>query len=258
MDAYSSLAAAYGTLTADYDYDRWLSAIEELARDAGLRGNRLLDVACGSGSSFLPLVDRYDVTACDLSAAMLEQARLRTDGRRVRLFQEDMRELPVFGEFDLVLCLDDSLNHLLTPAEVESALRGIRANLAPDGVAVFDLNTLTTMRETFSSDAVAEDEHHLVLWRGRGSAELQPGGRTSAQVDVLAADGWLYSRSTTTLMERHHPIEQVHGLLRACGLAVDRCLGQSTGVQIGGEVDELEHTKALFVVRLADDLSCSG
>lgn len=248
MDTYSSLAAAYGTLTADYDYDLWLAAIEDLARDAGLRGNRLLDVACGSGSSFLPLIDRYDVTACDLSAAMLEEASRRTAGR-IRLFKEDMRELPVFGEFDLVLCLDDSLNHLLSLAEVEAALRGIRANLAEGGIAIFDINTLAMMREGYSSDFVAEDDRFLVLWRGQGPADLEPGQQTSALVDVLSPDGPLYSRATTTLRERHHPITEVIDLLGTCGLDVVRCLGQSTGVRIGGDADEMRHTKALFVVR---------
>src|SRR5215212_8096018 len=104
MDGYDPLAAAYDTLTADYDYDRWLSVIEALARDAGLSGNRLLDVACGTGSSFLPLRERYEVVGCDLTAAMLRRAAARADDG-VRLLRHDMRSLPVLGSFDLVLCL---------------------------------------------------------------------------------------------------------------------------------------------------------
>lgn len=251
MDAYSPLAPAYGTLTADYDYDRWLAVIEDLARDAGLQGHRLLDVACGTGSSFLPLADRYIVTACDLSQRMLEEASRRAEGRGIRLAQADMRELPVFGEFDLVLCLDDALNHLLSPAEVGAALNGIRANLARDGVAVFDVNTLAALRAGFSSDFVAEDERHLVLWRGLGTDDMKPGDQGSAQVDVLSSDGGLYARTTTTLTERHHPLDELTAALSASGLEVDRCLGQSPGVLIEPEADDLRHSKALFVVRRA-------
>ncbi|HWT94268.1 MAG TPA: class I SAM-dependent methyltransferase [Solirubrobacteraceae bacterium] len=249
MDPYAPLAAAYGTLTDHHDYDRWLTVIEDEARGAGLAGTRVLDVACGSGSSFLPLLGRYEVTACDVSAAMLDQARRRLNGRPVRLIEHDMRELPELGEFDLVLCLDDALNHLLEPHEVRDALAGIARNLAPDGVAVFDVNTLATLRAVFSSDHVKEDPQHLVLWRGEGRSDLPVGGRTSAKVDVFAKSDDRYLRHTATLAERHHPVADVAAMLSAVGLEAWRCLGQSNGVRMAAEVDELGHAKALFVAR---------
>jgi SAM-dependent methyltransferase len=256
MDLYAPLAPAYGTMTADWDYDRWLAVIELHAQEAGMSGSRVLDVACGSGSSFLPLLDRYEMTACDLSAAMLEEARQRLGGRSARLLQHDMRTLPVLGEFDLVLCLDDALNHLLDPAELRGALAGIAANLAPGGVAVFDVNTLATLRTLYSSDAIVESERRdeLVVWRGQGRSDLEPRGLTSARVEVLAADEdgeGLYARSVATLVQRHHPIEDVVAAVGAVGLRLVRCLGQSTGVRISPDADDLAHNKALFVARRA-------
>jgi SAM-dependent methyltransferase len=252
MDAYDPLAAAYGTLTADYDYDRWLTAIEALARDAGLEGNRLLDVACGTGSSFLPLRDRYEVVGCDLSPAMLRQAAVRAGDARVRLFRHDMRQLPELGSFDLVLCLDDSLNHLLEPEDVQATFRGIAANLAPAGVAVFDVNTLGTLR-SFSQQFVTEDERHVVVWRGEGPADLAPGGTTSARIDVFGRAGDMYERSHARIVERHYPAGDVVAYLATAGLELVRVLGQSTGVRLEGELDELRHSKALFVARRRAD-----
>ena len=41
----------------------------------GLPGNRVLDAGCGTGKSFLPLLERgFEVTACDQSEAMLDVA----------------------------------------------------------------------------------------------------------------------------------------------------------------------------------------
>ena len=61
-------------------------ALDRRARAArrsrpALRGRRLLDVACGTGRSFLPMLERgYDVTACDISPAMAARAREKSGG----------------------------------------------------------------------------------------------------------------------------------------------------------------------------------
>src|SRR5690348_17252562 len=116
--AYDTLAPAYDLLTAGYAYERWLTALERLAHEHGLRGHRVLDVACGTGKSFEPLLDRgYEVTACDGSPEMAAIAAERAAGR-ARVHVADMRELPRYGAFDLVLCLDDAINHLVDPGDV--------------------------------------------------------------------------------------------------------------------------------------------
>src|SRR5689334_12602922 len=108
LAAYESLAAYYDDYTADYPHERWLGDLERLAISHGLRGRRLLDVACGTGKSTLPLVRRgYRACACDLSPAMVAVARRRLRGAGVRPVVADMRALPWRSAFDLVTCLDD-------------------------------------------------------------------------------------------------------------------------------------------------------
>ena len=85
--AYAVLAPVYDLLTAEYAYGPWLGAIERVAREHGLRGHRLLDVGCGTGKSFMPLLERgFDVTACDISPEMVELAQHKSGApcRRVR------------------------------------------------------------------------------------------------------------------------------------------------------------------------------
>ena len=136
---YDVLAPVYDELGDAGAHARWLAAIERLAIEHGLRGRRVLDVACGTGSSFLPLLARgYEVTACDASPAMAACARAKA-GPAARVHVADMRRLPRFGEFDLVTCLDDGLNHLAEPGDVLDALRGMRRNLVPGGLVGFDV-----------------------------------------------------------------------------------------------------------------------
>src|SRR3954466_120947 len=105
--AYEVFAPHYDEFTAHHDYDAWTRSLEGLARECGLRGRRLLDVACGTGKSFVPYLERgYEVCACDISPAMLELAAEKA-ADRARLEVCDMRALPRLGIFDFICCIDD-------------------------------------------------------------------------------------------------------------------------------------------------------
>ena len=246
--AYAVLAPVYDLLTAEYAYGPWLTAIERVAREHGLAGRRLLDVGCGTGKSFLPLLERgFQVTACDISPDMVELAQ-RKAGRRVDVYVADMRRLPVFGEFDLITCIDDAINHLLSAGEVADALGSVRENLAPGGLLVFDVNTLAAYRQV--PDVLVEDEDRLLRWRG-GPAELsEPGGEAEIVIDVFTRqrDG-LWRRSLSRQRHRHHPIEELCELVEDAGLELVTVLGQRPGAVLDAELDEELHGKAVFIAR---------
>ena len=250
LEAYEPLAPLYDRFTAAYDHERWLGAVERLAREHGLAGRRLLDVGCGSGKSFLPMLRRgYDVTACDISPAMVDEAR-RKAGGRARVVVADMRALPAeLGRFDLITCLDDAVNYLLDEDDLEDALRSIRSRLRPAGVLVFDANTLHTYRSIFSTVFALEDDGAFFCWRGEAAPKCPPGSICSATIEAFAsARGPLWSRASSRHVQRHHPRAAVEAALRRAGL---RCLavkGQSPGVHISDEPDEEVHTKLVYVV----------
>src|SRR3954470_8805151 len=157
LEAYDGLAPHYDAFTAGYDYERWIDALEGLAIEHGLGGSRVLDVACGTGKSFLPLVERgYEVVACDLSEAMAAHAAAKA-GRAADVRVADMRELPAWGRFDLVLCLGDSVNYLLEAGDLERAFASAARNLRSGGIYLFDVNTLTMYREAFLVDRCVDD-----------------------------------------------------------------------------------------------------
>jgi SAM-dependent methyltransferase len=245
--AYDAVAPGYDLLTAGYAYDRWTGALEDLAREHGLRGERLLDVACGTGKSFLPFLERgYEVTACDVSPAMVAIAEEKAGGR-ARCEVADMRALPLMGAFDLVTCLGDALNHLADLDAVREALTGMAANLAPGGLAVLDLNTLAAYREV--PDAVAEDEHRLVVWNGGAAAIAEPGGAAVLAIDVFERVGELWSRRTTRQPHRHHPVADLLALLPAAGLELAALRGQAPGAVLEPYAGEAAHPKAIVLAR---------
>src|ERR671916_3283193 len=91
-EGYEELARFYDAFTSGSDYERWTSHMLGLASSHGLDGTRLLDLACGTGKSFIPFLSRgFDVTACDASPAMLSEAALKAPG--ARLVRCDIRSL---------------------------------------------------------------------------------------------------------------------------------------------------------------------
>jgi SAM-dependent methyltransferase len=246
-EAYDAIAPAYDALTAGYPHERWLAELEALAAAHGLRGRRLLDIACGTGSSFLPMLDRgYSVTGCDIAQGMLDRARAKAP--HVVLQRADMRALPSLGSFDLITCLDDALNYLLTEQELLDALAGIERNLAPGGIAIWDLNTLAQYRGQFARDQILDRPDVFIGWSAQCDSAIQAGDLVDVAIDVFAPtgdDAW--RRTTSRHRQRHWPSAAVEHLAALAGLEVIDVRGQRPGAVIDVDLDELVHIKAIYL-----------
>jgi SAM-dependent methyltransferase len=101
----------------------------------------VLDVACGIGTQALALAQRgFQVVASDLSPAAINRASLEASKRNVRVDFSvcDMRQAFQHhgGGFDLLICADNSLPHLLTDKDLLTALQQMHACLRPGGGCV--------------------------------------------------------------------------------------------------------------------------
>ncbi len=250
--AYESIAPVYDDFTAHHNYEDWVEMLLALAASHGLCGKTALDVACGTGKSFEPLLARgWQVTGCDISAGMLETAREKAAGR-VRIEHADMRELPVFGRFDLALCLDDALNYLHSEAEVEATLRGMAANLAPDGIIVFDSNTMANYRTFFAERVEVEARGVRMIWEGLAGEDAAPGEIFEARFSVEPlVPGGGPSIKPELHRQRHHPEAEVRAAIEAAGLELLGLYGHDRGGVPHQPISEEDHTKAIYVARLA-------
>ncbi len=246
--AYDEIAPYYDRFTAHHDYELWVhSLLEAVARVALADKNRLLDVGCGTGKSFVPMLDRgWRVTACDLSPEMLARARLKV-GEEVELHVADVRALPRFGEFDLVWCLDDVINYLGDVDELESAFRGLAANVARDGVLLFDVNTLASYRGFFAASETHRDGERRVEWRGGASAATPPGSVVEAVVEVVEGAGDVVVRSVHR--QRHFTQAEIAGAIDRAGLELLAVYGHGPDARLEQPLDEGRHTKAIVIAR---------
>lgn len=246
LAAYEAFAPIYNEFNHLNDYEMWIGRVllPELEKH-GLKRGRVLDVGCGTGRAFAPLLKRgWQVQGCDLSPAMLELAR-QEGGDQVELSVADMRELPVFGEFELVISLNDPVNYLFEDEDLERTFAGMRSNLAEGGLLLFDCNSISTFTTAYTT-LVKEVDYNGRHWTWRGIGEIAP---DTYEVRI-EGDGI----ETIVTRERFRTQTEVREALTAAGLECRAALGMyedEEGVHLSDPLDEEQHYKIVYIAAKA-------
>jgi SAM-dependent methyltransferase len=249
------MAPVYDDFTAHHDYEGWLADLLKILERRGLRGTRLLDVACGTGKSFLPMLRRdWAVSGCDISPAMLEFAKAKA-GTSAELHVADMRDLPKLGEFDLVWALDDAVNYLLSASELTDSMLGMRDNLAADGLLLFDVNELLVYRTFYSETSIVELGDRRLVWRGLGRMTSHPPDSIyESRLDVerlesAASEGGL--GDTSFHQQRYFTEREIRDCFDQAGLECIDVYGHGLDGIPRQPLDPASHTKAIYIARRA-------
>ncbi len=142
---YSKLAPVYDHIMKDVDYEDWTDYIDAVIRYHHPYGNRMLELACGTGTMALAMEERddYEITATDASPEMIRIASEK--GRRLksgnRWLVQDMCRLDIGRRFDIIYMVFDSLNYLHREDEVLSLFESVASHMDDDGIFVFDFTT---------------------------------------------------------------------------------------------------------------------
>jgi len=173
--AFTTIAPYYDFVMRDVPYRRWKEYVLRLVDRHGggslLRRNRaVLDAACGTGTLALMFAaDGYQVTAVDISAAMIEEARRKSVTLQIplALLIQDVAELSVEpSRYALCISLFDSLNYVTVPARLHQAFLRIHDALVPGGFFIFDLNTPLALRShMFDQEDLNPQEPVRYRWR---------------------------------------------------------------------------------------------
>jgi len=114
-------------------------------------GERVLDLACGSGRHSLELKRQgFDAVGADISPELLDIARREAKKERlaVEFVEADLRELDFDAEFDLVLSLNDgAIGYLESDEENLRTFEVISRSLRPGGRHLMQLPNVLYARE---------------------------------------------------------------------------------------------------------------
>jgi SAM-dependent methyltransferase len=148
QDFYDALAPFYHLIFPDWEASiaRQAAALDAVIRaELGGGARTVLDAACGIGTQSLGFAALgHDVTASDLSPGAVRRLREEAARRGVTIDARvaDMRALAdAHGgrRWEVVLCADNALPHLLTDGEIVQALREMHRCTAPGGICLVSI-----------------------------------------------------------------------------------------------------------------------
>ena len=229
-------AAAYERFARVYDRHwgsislNWLGWLALLLVPRLPAGALVLDVCCGTGQMAGEMARRgYRMVGLDGAPAMLRYARVNAP--TVSLIQADVRRFALRPQFDAAYCIFDSLNHLLSTAELSAAFLSICSCLRPGGWFLFDVNT---------------EPGYVAHWRGTRELTID-GARVRTRSDYDVAQGLALFRARiggraaggkaeedVVLLQRCHSAGDIHSALKRSGFSAVEAFGVEDGAIVAG------------------------
>jgi ubiquinone/menaquinone biosynthesis C-methylase UbiE len=116
-----------------------ITLIQGLIKQSNPNANTVLELACGTGAVLEPLAKDYVVSGLDLSSEMLKVAKKKLP--KAKFYHQDMTNFKLDEKYDVILCLFDSINHLLKFNDWQKVFIKAAEHLNDKGVFIFDINT---------------------------------------------------------------------------------------------------------------------
>jgi SAM-dependent methyltransferase len=215
---FSQTARYYDTIyLAMKDYraeaDTLTAFIHQYRRSTG---NRLLDVACGTGLHLSYLKHRFQVEGLDLDEQLLAIARQRHSD--IPLHHADMTDFALGRTFDVVTCLFSAIGYVKTLADLSRAVQCMAQHLSAGGVLLIEPWFTPATWRPGTVHARFIDEPDLKI--ARINTSCVDGRLSSMDMHYLIGT----PEGTKHYVERHElglfTTEEIIHALTACGLEV--------------------------------------
>ena len=216
---YTAFASVYDRLMADVDYQGWARFYHSLMERYGIRGGKVCECACGTGSITICLSRLgYQMTGVDLSPDMLFEAsqKARKSGAMIPFVKQDMRTLHLHRQMDAVLCTNDGLNYLKDAAELTDFFRAAWMAIHPGGGLFLDLSTPYKLENVLGDHFIGDENEDIAyLWQNRLNRQH---GYVDLNLAIFVREkGETYTRIGESQRQYLHSAQRITELLEAVG-----------------------------------------
>ena len=143
MEQYDTIAQFYDEIMGDQE--EVAAHIREFIKQRNPNAHSVLEIACGTGALMKQLSKYYEVSGLDKSSVMVAMAHHKF--RHTTLYQLDMVDFRLKDKFDAIICMNDSINHLLNFSDWKELFTNVSRHLSSGGIFIFDINTEYKLEE---------------------------------------------------------------------------------------------------------------
>ncbi len=134
---YKELAKYYDLIYSWKDYKKETVKINKLIKKyKNSDGNKLLDVACGTGKHLKYFKKNFSCSGIDLNEEVIDIAK--TNVRDVSFNQADMINFNLNDTVDIIICLFSSIGYVKTYDNLEKTIRNFADHLKTGGIAIIE------------------------------------------------------------------------------------------------------------------------
>ncbi len=204
---YKDFARVYDELMYDAPYDNWYQLIIDIYNKYHLKGNSILDIACGTGELTSKLAADYELTGIDLSEDMLEIAQIKSyeAGSKIRYINQDIRELELFKKYDSIISFCDGFNYMLTDEDLEKAFQSVDKYLKEDGLFLLEISSDYKLQHIIGNSVFADASDDVsYIWENEYKEPI-----LSFDLSIFIKYGNIYKRYDERHKQRAFKVEEI-------------------------------------------------
>lgn len=222
MSGYGLFSQYYDELTNNVDYEKRAEYFRTLLMRYGIKPNStLLDVGCGTARLSVELAKSgFDVIGVDPSPEMLCEARDNAYDADVdiMLLCQSAEDIDLYDTVDCAISTLDVINHLESSESVKAAFNKIGLFMNPDGMFIFDINTIYKHREILGNNSfVYETDDVFCVWQNF----LNEDDSVDISLDFFEDNGdGSYDRSSEEFTERAYSLKNIEEWLNEADFGI--------------------------------------
>ena len=218
-ESYTSFAQVYDMFMDNVDYPSWSKYLIQLLKEYQVEDGLVLDLGCGTGNmTELLAKEGYDMIGVDNSEDMLEIAmdKRSRSGLDILYLLQDMREFELYGTVKAAVSICDSMNYLEDYEDLVQTLKLVNNYLHPQGVFIFDMNTVHKYRDLIGDRTIAEARAECsFIWDNDYDPETKI---NEYDLTLFIKEGELFRKFEETHYQRCYSLDEVKEAAKEAGM----------------------------------------